>query len=300
MPTCAVCRTRPHRIHAPAHCKHPPRPIDAAHMATAFLKMHGAGNDFAIFDARQLALAMPAERVRRLADRHRGIGCDQLIVMEASDKADVFMRIFNPDGSEAEACGNATRCVAHLLGGSATIETRGGLLTAAASADGVTIDMGAPRLGWADIPLAYAMDTADMPVGWTAPSGGDLERPSAVNMGNPHVIFFVPDAAAIRLETIGPEIESDPLFPERVNVNIAEVRSRSHIVLRVWERGAGLTLACGSGACATFAAARRRGLVEPRATVSLPGGDLVIAETPHGTLTMTGPVSSTFHGETDL
>jgi diaminopimelate epimerase len=268
-------------------------------MATAFLKMHGAGNDFAIFDARQVALAMPIERVRRLADRHRGIGCDQLIVMEPSDRADLFMRIFNPDGSEAEACGNATRCVAHLLGGAATIETRGGLLTAAVSADGVTIDMGSPRFGWADIPLGYAMDTADMPVGWAFP-GGDLERPSAVSMGNPHVIFFVPDAAAVPLDSIGPEIESDPIFPERVNVNIAAVRSRTHIDLRVWERGAGLTLACGSGACATFAAARRRGLVQPRATVSLPGGDLVIAETPSGSLTMTGPVSSAFRGETDL
>lgn len=268
-------------------------------MATAFLKMHGAGNDFAIFDARHVALAMPPERVRRLADRHRGIGCDQLIIMEPSDKADVFMRIFNPDGSEAGACGNATRCVAHILGGAATIETRGGLLTAAASADGVTIDMGAPRFGWADIPLAYAMDTADMPVGWSL-GGTELERPSAVSMGNPHVVFFVPHVDAVPLETIGPEIESDPLFPERVNVNIAQVRSRSHIVLRVWERGAGLTLACGSGACATFAAARRRGLVDASATVSLPGGDLVIAETPHDTLTMTGPVSSAFRGETDL
>lgn len=264
-------------------------------MATAFLKMHGAGNDFAIFDARHVALAMPPERVRRLADRHRGIGCDQLIVMEPSDKADVFMRIFNPDGSEAEACGNATRCIAHLMGGSATIETRGGLLTAAAAADGVTIDMGAPRFGWAEIPLAYAMDTNDMPVGW-----GELERPSAVSMGNPHVIFFVPDASAVPLESIGPEIESDPLFPERVNVNIATVLGRSHIHLRVWERGAGLTLACGSGACATYAAARRRGLVEASATVSLPGGDLVIAETPHGTISMAGPVSSAFRGETDL
>lgn len=279
------------------------QPAPATHrctpMATAFLKMHGAGNDFAIFDARQVALAMPTERVRRLADRHRGIGCDQLIVLEPSDKADVFMRIFNPDGSEAEACGNATRCVAHILGGAATIETRGGLLTAAASADGVTIDMGPPRFGWAEIPLAYAMDTADMPVGWNL-AGVDLERPSAVSMGNPHVIFFVPDIHAVPLEIIGPAIESDPLFPERVNVNVATIRSRTRIDLRVWERGAGLTLACGSGACATYAAARRRGLVEASATVSLPGGDLVIAETPQGSLTMTGPVSSAFQGETEL
>lgn len=269
-------------------------------MATAFLKMHGAGNDFAIFDARQVALAMPPERVRRLADRHRGIGCDQLIVMEPSSTADVFMRIFNPDGSESGACGNATRCVARLLGGSATIETRGGLLTAALAEDGVTIDMGAPRFGWAEIPLAYAMDTADMPVAWPYANGGELERPSAVNMGNPHAIFFVPDTDAVPLDSLGPEIEHDPIFPERVNVNVATILSRSHIRLRVWERGAGLTLACGTGACATFAAARRRGLVDSRATLSLPGGDLVIAETPHGTLSMTGPVSTAYRGETDL
>jgi diaminopimelate epimerase len=257
--------------------------------------MHGCGNDFAIFDARDVALAMPAERVRRLADRHRGIGCDQLIVMEQSAHADVFMRIFNPDGSEAEACGNATRCIAHLLGGEASIETRGGVLTAAAAHDGVTIDMGAPRFSWEDIPLGYPMDTADMPVAW-----GNLERPAAVSMGNPHIIFFVPDPATIALHELGPEIEADPLFPERVNVNVASVRARDHIVLRVWERGAGLTLACGSGACATFAAARRRGLVGPVARVSLPGGDLMISETPGGSLSMAGPVATSFAGETDL
>ncbi|TPE61185.1 diaminopimelate epimerase [Sandaracinobacter neustonicus] len=264
-------------------------------MATAFLKMHGAGNDFAIFDARQVALAMPPERVRRLADRHRGIGCDQLIVMEPSTRADVFMRIFNPDGSESGACGNATRCVARLLGGAATIETRGGILTAANAEQGVTIDMGSPRFGWEEIPLAYAMDTADMPVAWS-----ELERPSAVNMGNPHVIFFVADANVVPLESLGPEIEHDLIFPERVNVNIATVLNRSHIRLRVWERGAGLTLACGTGACATFAAARRRGLVDDSATISLPGGDLIIAETAGGGISMTGPVSTAYRGETDL
>jgi diaminopimelate epimerase len=264
-------------------------------MPTPFHKMHGLGNDFAIFDAREVALAMPAERARRLADRRRGIGCDQLIVMEPSSRADVFMRIFNPDGSEAESCGNATRCVAHLLGGSATIETRGGLLTAVGAGEGVSIDMGAPRFGWNEIPLAYAMDTADMPVGW-----GELERPAGVSMGNPHAIFFVPDIWAVPLDCLGPEIEQDPLFPERVNVNVAQVESRGRIALRVWERGAGLTLACGSGACATFAAARRRGLVDREAVVALPGGDLGIAETPAGTLLMTGPVATAFTGETEL
>ncbi len=264
-------------------------------MSTPFLKMHGLGNDFAIFDAREVALAMPVERARRLADRRRGIGCDQLIVMEPSTRADVFMRIFNPDGSEAESCGNATRCVAQLLGGSATIETRGGLLTAASAGAGVTIDMGAPQFGWAEVPLAYAMDTADMPVGW-----GDLERPVGVSMGNPHVVFFVTDCDAVALAQLGPEIELDPLFPERVNVNVASIESRGRLRLRVWERAAGLTLACGSGACATFAAARRRGLVDPVATVALPGGDLKIAETATGTLEMTGPVATAFRGETDL
>lgn len=264
-------------------------------MSTPFLKMHGLGNDFALFDARDVALAMPVERVRRLADRRRGIGCDQLILLEPSDRADVFMRIFNPDGSEAEACGNATRCVAHLLGGSATIETRGGLLTAVAAGEGVAIDMGAPRFGWADIPLAYPMDTVDMPLGW-----GELERPAAVSMGNPHAVFFVPDCDAVPLDRLGPEIEHDTVFPERVNVNVATVVARDRIRLRVWERGAGLTLACGSGACATFAAARRRGLVDGRATVRLQGGNLEIAETAKGTLVMTGPVAVAFRGETDL
>lgn len=264
-------------------------------MSTPFLKMHGLGNDFALFDARDIALAMPAERVRRLADRRRGIGCDQLILMEPSDKADVFMRIFNPDGSEAEACGNATRCVAHILGGNATIETRGGLLTAAAAGEGVTIDMGAPKFGWEDIPLAYAMDTADMPLAW-----GELERPTAVSMGNPHIVFFVADCDAVPLGQLGPEIEHDSIFPQRVNVNVATLVARGRIRLRVWERGAGLTLACGSGACATFAAARRRGLVDARATLALPGGDLDIAETAAGTLVMTGPVALAYRGETDL
>jgi diaminopimelate epimerase len=264
-------------------------------MSTPFRKMHGLGNDFAIFDARDVALAMPAERVRRLADRRRGIGCDQLILIEPSARADAFMRIFNPDGSEAEACGNATRCVAQLLGGAATIETRGGLLTALAAGEAVTIDMGAPRFGWEDVPLAYAMDTADMPVAW-----GPLERPVGVSMGNPHIVFFVPDVATVALETLGPEIERDPLFPERVNVNIAAIERRDRLRLRVWERGAGLTLACGSGACASFAAARRRGLVGAQAVVALPGGELLIAETPAATLTMTGPVAVAFQGETDL
>ncbi|MFA7440304.1 MAG: diaminopimelate epimerase [Sphingomonadaceae bacterium] len=264
-------------------------------MTQRFIKMHGLGNDFAIFDAREQPAIFPPMRVRALADRRRGIGCDQLIVLESSVRADAFMRIFNPDGSESGACGNATRCVAALLGGHATIETAAGLLSANTVAGGVKVDMGQPDFDWERIPLAYAMDTLTMPVGWE-----ELQHPAAVSMGNPHVIFFVEDSGAVPLETLGPLIEHDPLFPERVNVNVATIESRDGIRLRVWERGAGLTLACGTGACATFAAARRRRLVDAVATVALPGGELEIAETPAGTITMTGPALTTFRGETDL
>jgi diaminopimelate epimerase len=244
-------------------------------MGTPFRKMHGLGNDFAIFDARATPVPLTPARVRLLADRRFGIGCDQLIRLEPS--------------------GNATRCVAQLLGGRATIETVAGLLHAEPDGADITVDMGAPRFDWEEIPLAYPVDTRDMPVAW-----GPLERPAAVNMGNPHVVFFVPDAAAIALDSLGPEIEHDPLFPERVNVNVVSRLAPDHLQLRVWERGAGLTLACGSGACATFAAARRRGLVGPAATISLPGGDLRISESGTGTLRMTGAVATSFTGETAL
>ncbi len=261
---------------------------------TAFTKMHGLGNDFAIFDGRDTPLVMPSQRVQRLADRRFGIGCDQLIVLEPSANADLFMRIFNPDGSESAACGNATRCVAALTGAQ-RIETAAGVLTAQPADGGICINMGRPDFGWQTIPLAYAMDTLALPVAWES-----LERPVAVSMGNPHVVFVVDDVHGVALDRLGPEIENDPLFPERVNVNIAQVLATGHVRLRVWERGAGLTLACGSGACATFAALRRRGLVPSVATVSLPGGDLRIAEQADGTLTMTGAVATSFTGETTL
>jgi diaminopimelate epimerase len=264
-------------------------------MGTRFTKMHGLGNDFAVFDSRQGAGRFPPERVRRIADRHRGIGCDQLIVLGPSDRADVSMRIFNPDGSEAGACGNATRCVGALLGGSATIETAGGILATAPAAGGIAVDMGRPHMEWDAIPLAYPLDTAALPLAWDG-----LERPVAVSMGNPHLVFFVPDCDSVPLDRLGPLIEQDPLFPDRVNVNVATVADRGHIRLRVWERGAGLTLACGTGACATFSAARRRRLVDPVATVALPGGPLVIAEQADGRLTMTGPAAISFTGETAL
>lgn len=268
-----------------------PRP-----MATPFLKMHGLGNDFVVFDARAREVALSPVQVRRLADRNTGIGCDQLVVVERARKGgDAFMRIWNADGGEVAACGNATRCVAQLLGGHARIETLAGLLEADAEGAGATVDMGRPAFEWDRIPLAYAMDTLEMPVGWDS-----LERPSAVSVGNPHAVFFVPDLEAVPITVLGPRIETDPLFPEAVNVNVAQVMDRDRIRLKVWERGAGLTLACGTGACATAVAAMRRGLVERSVTVELPGGLLRIEWDARGHVRMTGPAATSFRGEVDL
>ena len=253
-------------------------------MTRRFVKMHGLGNDFVIFDAREAPLEMDAARARALADRRTGIGCDQLIVLEPSGLADVKMRIWNADGGEVESCGNASRCVAAILGGDSRIETKGGILTASATGDAARVDMGAPRFGWNEIPLAYAMDCTALPVGWES-----LQAPFAVNVGNPHVVFFVEDAEAVELERLGPLIETDPLFPQRVNVNVASVEDEA-IRLRVWERGAGLTRACGTGACATAVAAIRRKLVDSPVDIRLPGG----------TIRMSGGAAHVFTGEIDL
>ncbi|GGB58118.1 diaminopimelate epimerase [Blastomonas aquatica] len=262
-----------------------------------FHKMHGLGNDFVIFDCREHDLSLSAEQVRALADRHLGIGCDQLIVMRpapASSTADMAMQIFNHDGSEVSACGNATRCVVALAGRDVLIETGAGLLRGTLGDGAVTIDMGLPGLEWDALPLAYPMDTVHLPVGWE-----DLTDPAAVSMGNPHVIFFVDDGAAVDLERLGPLIEHDPLFPERVNVNIAHMADDG-LHLRVWERGAGLTLACGTGACATAVAAIRRKLVSGPVPVHLPGGTLTIDWQPGSNVSMTGPTTHVFTGEIDF
>jgi diaminopimelate epimerase len=264
-------------------------------MTRAFLKMHGLGNDFVVFDAREAAIALSAAQVRAIADRYTGVGCDQLIVIEPDAEADARMRVWNADGEEVEACGNAARCVAQLIGPSITIETAGGRIRGTSDASGATIDMGAPRFGWEEIPLAYAMDTLSMPVGWE-----ELQSPAAVNVGNPHVVFFVNDLDAVDLERLGPLIERDPLFPARVNVNVAEVEGRDRIRLKVWERGAGLTRACGTGACATAIAAMRRGLTDRKVTVTLPGGALDIEWREDGHILMSGPARLAFRGEIDL
>jgi diaminopimelate epimerase len=259
-----------------------------------FHKMHGLGNDFVVIDARQHPVEMSKARAHAIADRHLGIGCDQLILLEPSNLADLKMRIFNADGGEVEACGNATRCVALLLGQPARIETGAGILESVPNGQTASVTLGPPALEWELIPLAMPMDTADMPVGWDV-----LVRPMAVNVGNPHVIFFVTDTNAVALETVGPVIENDPLFPERVNVNVATVIGPQHIRLRVWERGVGLTMACGTGACATAVAAIRSGRAISPVTVELPGGTLSIEWVPGGPILMTGPATHVFTGSAD-
>ncbi len=260
-------------------------------MLVAFRKMHGLGNDFIVIDAREAPVAMSAARAAALADRRTGIGCDQLIVIEPSARADVRMRIFNADGSEVEACGNASRAVGLLLGGAQRIETLGGIIGSTATAGGASVDMGSARFGWDEIPLSFAMDTLNMPVGWE-----ELDSPAAVNVGNPHVVFFVPDVDAVDLARLGPVIETDPLFPAKVNVGVAAVVGPGHLKLRVWERGVGLTRACGTGACAAAVLAMRRRLVTGPVRVDLPGGQLEIAWEAGGTILMTGPAAFSFSG----
>ena len=261
-------------------------------MRVPFVKMHGLGNDFVVLDAREDALPpVTAATARALADRRTGIGCDQLVLLEPSDAADFAMRIFNADGGEVEACGNASRAVALLHGEPARIATAGGVIEVRPADGGIAVDMGAPRFRWEDVPLAYAMDTAAMPVGWDG-----LDNPAALSVGNPHAVFFVEDCDAVELDRLGPEIEHDPLFPERINVNVATVAAPDAIRLRVWERGAGLTRACGTGACATAVAAMRRGLTGRQVSVALPGGTLGIAWPEGGTITMTGPAAESFRG----
>ena len=263
-------------------------------MQDAFIKMHGLGNDFVGIDARETPVEITPARAQAIADRRTGIGCDQIILIGPSDMADVRMRIWNPDGSEVEACGNATRCVARLIGGNSRIETTGGLLEASSDGLGASIDFPPPQFDPDTIPLAYPMDTLAMPVGWE-----DLTSPMAVNVGNPHVIFFVDDPYAVDLERIGPIIENDPLFPDRINVNVASITGPSAITLRVWERGAGLTRACGTGAVATAVAAMRSRRVTGPVTVTLPGGPITITWDGQGPITMVGPAEEVYRGTTD-
>ncbi|WP_045363301.1 diaminopimelate epimerase [Methyloceanibacter caenitepidi] len=270
----------------------------------SFRKMNGLGNDFVVIDRRHDDLSLPADAVRAIADRATGIGCDQLIALDPSSEADVFMRIWNADGGEVAACGNAARCVAGVVAGelgrpTVTIETEDQVLGAYAGPDGlVTIDMGEPRLAWDEIPLTEEFhDTSCIELQAGPIDAPVLHSPGVVSMGNPHAIFFVDDAEAIDLGRIGPMLEHHPLFPERANISVARVLDEGHIRLRTWERGAGLTRACGTAACASAVAAVRRGLTDRKVTVSLPGGDLVIEwREGDGHVLMTGPYALDFEG----
>lgn len=272
----------------------------AAMIDVAFTKMHGLGNDFVVIDARDRPLALTRETVRAIAARRIGVGCDQLIVMEAVTNgaaADVFMRIHNADGSEVDACGNATRCVAALLMGEAgreivRIQTGAGILIAEdAQGDAVTVNIGTPGLSWQDIPLANEADTLHLEL-----ASGPLSDPSAASMGNPHCVFFVDDLDAIPLEELGPGLEHHELFPERANIGVAQVVNDHTLLLRVWERGVGLTLACGTGACAAVVSAHRRGLTGRRVAVQVDGGALAIDWRRDDHVTMTGPAAISFTG----
>ena len=270
-----------------------------------FYKMHGLGNDFVVLDFRRGSIPLGTAAVRRLADRRTGIGCDQVILLEPPrhPAAQVLMRIRNADGGAAQACGNATRCIADLLHRETgeprvRIETAAGLLQAEALTDGsFAVDMGPARTAWHEIPLSRAMDTDRVDL-----TLGPLTEAVCTSIGNPHATFFVDDVDTVDLEALGPALEHHPLFPERANIGIAEIAGQRSIRLRVWERGAGITRACGTGACAALVAAHRRGLTERRADVELDGGTLEIAWREDGHVIMAGPATLSFEGafDTDL
>ncbi len=270
-----------------------------------YWKMNGLGNDFVILDHRSDGARISTELAMRIAARGGGLGCDQVIALEPSRSADTFMRIFNADGSEVAACGNASRCVAVLLAKESgkeesVIETRAGLLGARAeNEEFATVDIGAPRFAWSDIPTATPLaDTTSVHIEG-APE--ELGPASLANVGNPHCIFWTDDIARHDLARIGPVLERHPLFPERANISLAHVTSRESIDLKVWERGAGLTLACGTAACAATVAAVRKNLTRRRVNVSLPGGTLAIEwRDTDGHILMAGPVALEHSGVLDL
>jgi len=262
-------------------------------MKRPFHKMHGLGNDFVIVDAREQPFDVSPALARAVADRRTGVGCDQLIVLEPSDSADLRMRIWNGDGGEVESCGNATRCVVQLTGAK-NIETAGGILSGEQLGEEVEISLPEPRFGWDDIPLAYSMDTGALPMAWDG-----LEHPMALNVGNPHLVFFVTDAREVPLEELGPRIENDPAFPERINVNVGTY-VHDRLKLRTFERGAGETPACGTGACASAVAAIVSKRAQSPVRVDMTGGSLTISWAPGEPIRMRGTATHVFSGELDL
>ena len=255
--------------------------------------MHGLGNDFVILDGRVDAVTMTPALAKTLADRHLGIGCDQLILLEPSSIADLKMRIWNHDGGEVESCGNASRCVVALTG-AVTIETGGGIVEGKAAGEEIEVTLPPPSFAWDAIPLAYPMDSAHLPMAW-----GPLEHPMALSVGNPHLVFFVADPTKVDLTTYGPSIEHDPAFPERINVNVASIGADG-ITLRTWERGSGLTLACGTGASATAVAAIAAKRVTSPVKVTMKGGSLTIGWATGEPISMRGAATLVFAGSIDL
>ena len=262
-------------------------------MRRHFHKMHGLGNDFVIVDARETPFDVTPSLARALADRRTGIGCDQLIVLEPSQSADLKMRIWNSDGGEVESCGNATRCVVQLTG-ARRIDSDGGLLEGEDLGAEVEVAIGEPRFGWDDIPLAYPLDTNPLQMAW-----GELIRPMALNVGNPHLVFFVDELDSVPIEEVGPTIEQDTAFPDRINVNVGQIEDGG-VRLKTWERGAGLTLACGTGACATAVAAIRSKRATSPVRVTMPGGSLTVSWEPGQAIRMRGSATHVFSGELDL
>ena len=269
-------------------------------MRLPFLKMQALGNDFVLVDARTTPVSLSPAQCVHLADRKRGIGCDQIVVLEPSQNAAVFMRIANADGSASGACGNATRCVAMRImqetGATEThIETTAGVLVCRAAEEGIAVDMGTPARDWRAIPLCEPRDTLHLALGpWPLADG------VAVNVGNPHVVFFVPDLETVALEELGPLVEHDPLFPERVNVGFVHVEAADAIGLRVWERGVGPTEACGTAACAALVASALRGVTGRSATVSQPGGCLRITWDARDHVIMAGRADFVYEGVIDV
>ena len=267
-------------------------------MRKPFIKMHGLGNDFVILDSRKNNYILNKESIKLISNRRLGVGCDQIIEITDSKKADVYIKIYNSDGSEAEACGNATRCVAGLLFASepnkeVTIETIAGILKAETEKNGfIKIDMGEPNFFWKDIPLLKDIKKINF-------DDYSLKNGFAINIGNPHIVFFVDDLSSIDIDKIGPIIENDPLFPKKVNVEICKVINKNKIIVEVWERGAGKTLACGSGACASLIAAHKLGYTKSESEVVLTGGSLHIkwnVNTDNHVI-MSGPIAVSFLGD---
>jgi diaminopimelate epimerase len=270
-------------------------------MKNNFVKMHGLGNDFAIFDGRLKRLDFSPETIKCMGDRRTGIGFDQMVIIDAGKGGvDAFLRIYNADGGEVGACGNATRCIARLLINElkkpkVLLETKAGKLEAWEGGERITVNMGPALIDWTEIPLSRKMDTLSVQV-----EEGMLKAPVAVNMGNPHAVFFVnkSELESVPLTDLGPKVEHHPLFPERVNVEVAHVENPGRIKMRVWERGVGITQACGTGACAVAVAGVRRGLSSRKVTVVLEGGELDIEwRESDGYVLMTGAVAEVYRGE---